>query len=80
VITQDIYDLWLAGFVGMGSFLKLHQFKKKSDEIRHEGDLELSVWYISLIKKRALKIFCMVPFFYTLTEGIMISVRVCPTP
>jgi len=37
--------------------------QKKIDEIRLEGDLGFPVRYIFLIKKRALKIFSMVPFF-----------------
>jgi len=37
---------------------------KKIDEIRLSGNLCFPVRYISLIKKRALKIFSMVPFFF----------------
>jgi len=37
--------------------------KKKIDEIRLSGNLCFPVRYISLIKKRTLKIFSMVPIF-----------------
>jgi len=38
--------------------------QKKIDEIRLSGNLCFPVRYISLIQKRALKIFSMVPFFF----------------
>jgi len=37
--------------------------QKKIDEISHEGDLGLPVRHIFLIKKKALKIFCIIQLF-----------------